>query len=47
VEMKAGQMVEDVRLTVGSGTPVDFLGTLGGITPQVDQIVERISSYAR
>jgi len=47
VEMNAGQMVEDVRLAVGSAVPVDFLGTLGGLTPQVDAIVERIGSYAR
>jgi 2-oxoglutarate ferredoxin oxidoreductase subunit alpha len=46
VEMNAGQMVEDVRLAVGSGVPVDFLGTLGGITPRVDALVERITSYA-
>ena len=47
VEMNAGQMVEDVKLAIGSSLPVDFLGTLGGITPQVDAIVERIRSYAR
>jgi 2-oxoglutarate/2-oxoacid ferredoxin oxidoreductase subunit alpha len=46
VEMNAGQMVEDVRLSVGSAVPVDFYGTLGGVTPQVDTIVERIKSYA-
>ena len=46
VEMNAGQMVEDVRLSVGAGAPVDFYGTLGGITPQVDTIVERIKAYA-
>jgi 2-oxoglutarate/2-oxoacid ferredoxin oxidoreductase subunit alpha len=46
VEMNAGQMVEDVRLSVGSGAPVDFYGTLGGVTPQVDTIVERIKAYA-
>jgi 2-oxoglutarate ferredoxin oxidoreductase subunit alpha len=45
VEMNAGQMVEDVRLSVG-GAPVDFFGTLGSATPQVDAIVERITSYA-
>ncbi len=45
VEMNAGQMVEDVRLAVDA--PVDFLGRLGGITPQVDEIVERVSGYAR
>jgi 2-oxoglutarate ferredoxin oxidoreductase subunit alpha len=47
VEMNAGQMVEDVKLATGSAVDVDFLGTLGGITPQVDDIVERIKSHAR
>jgi 2-oxoglutarate/2-oxoacid ferredoxin oxidoreductase subunit alpha len=47
VEMNAGQMVQDVRLAVGSGAPIDFLGTMGGATPQVDSVVERIKSYAR
>jgi 2-oxoglutarate/2-oxoacid ferredoxin oxidoreductase subunit alpha len=47
VEMNAGQMVEDVRLAVSGAVPVDFLGTLGGITPQVDDLVERIKAYAR
>jgi 2-oxoglutarate/2-oxoacid ferredoxin oxidoreductase subunit alpha len=46
VEMNAGQMVEDVRLAVNGSVPVDFLGRLGGITPQVDEIVERVSGYA-
>ncbi|HVP18372.1 MAG TPA: 3-methyl-2-oxobutanoate dehydrogenase subunit VorB [Spirochaetia bacterium] len=46
VEMNAGQMVEDVRLALGSTVPVDFLGTMGGITPEVDAIVERIRTYA-
>jgi 2-oxoglutarate ferredoxin oxidoreductase subunit alpha len=47
VEMNGGQMVEDVRLAVGGAAPVDFYGTMGGITPQVDAIVERIKAYAR
>ena len=47
VEMNAGQMVEDVRLAIGGAAPVDFYGTMGGITPQVDAIVERIKAYAR
>jgi 2-oxoglutarate/2-oxoacid ferredoxin oxidoreductase subunit alpha len=47
VEMNAGQMVEDVRLAVGGSVPVDFFGTPGAITPQVDEVVERIRSYAR
>jgi 2-oxoglutarate ferredoxin oxidoreductase subunit alpha len=47
VEMNAGQMVEDVRLAVGGTVPVDFIGTLGGLTPEVDEIVERITAHAR
>jgi 2-oxoglutarate/2-oxoacid ferredoxin oxidoreductase subunit alpha len=46
VEMNAGQMVEDVRLAIGGAAPIDFYGTMGGITPQVDTIVERIKAYA-
>jgi 2-oxoglutarate ferredoxin oxidoreductase subunit alpha len=45
VEMNAGQMVQDVRLSLGSA-PVDFLGALGGATPRVDAIVERITGHA-
>jgi len=47
VEMNAGQMVEDVRLAIGGAVPVDFYRTMGGITPQVDAIAERIKAYAR
>jgi 2-oxoglutarate ferredoxin oxidoreductase subunit alpha len=47
VEMNAGQMVEDVRLAVNGALPVDFLGRLGGLTPQVDEIVERVRGHAR
>ncbi len=46
VEMNAGQMVQDVRLAVGGAAPVEFLGTLGGATPQVDSIMERITGHA-
>jgi 2-oxoglutarate ferredoxin oxidoreductase subunit alpha len=45
VEMNAGQMVEDVRLATGGRVDVDFLGALGGITPEMDAIVERVRSY--
>jgi hypothetical protein len=36
-------MLQDVRLAVGSAAPVEFYGTPGGLTPQVDQVVERIA----
>jgi len=46
VEMNAGQMLQDVRMAVGPTAPVEFYGALGGLTPQVDQIVERITRHA-
>ncbi len=42
VEMNAGQMVEDVRLTVGIRRPVDFIGRMGGEVPTAEDIRERI-----
>jgi 2-oxoglutarate ferredoxin oxidoreductase subunit alpha len=46
VEMNAGQMVEDVRLAVNGSVPVDFLGRMAGMLPEVKTITERIKSYA-
>jgi 2-oxoglutarate ferredoxin oxidoreductase subunit alpha len=45
VEMNAGQMVEDVRLAVAETVPVDFLGRMGGMVPEVEAVVERVKSY--
>ena len=39
VEMNAGQMVEDVRLSVGGQAPVKFYGRLGGGVPMPDEIL--------
>jgi 2-oxoglutarate ferredoxin oxidoreductase subunit alpha len=47
VEMNAGQMVEDVRLAVEGAVPVDFLGRMGGMIPEIETIVERVKSYAQ
>jgi 2-oxoglutarate ferredoxin oxidoreductase subunit alpha len=46
VEMNSGQMLQDVRLAVGAAAPVEFYGTMGGLTPQVESIVERITGHA-
>lgn len=46
VEMNAGQMVEDVRLAVGSQARVDFFGRLGGFVPMPDEILAQIASIA-
>ncbi|MCF8306430.1 MAG: 3-methyl-2-oxobutanoate dehydrogenase subunit VorB [Ignavibacteriales bacterium] len=40
VEMNAGQMVEDVRLSVEGRTTVDFYGRMGGIVPTPEEILE-------
>lgn len=40
VEMNAGQMVEDVRLSVNGQVPVEFYGRMGGIVPSPDEVFE-------
>ena len=39
VEMSAGQMVEDVRLSVNGAVPVEHYGRLGGIIPAPDEVL--------
>jgi len=41
VELSAGQMVEDVRLSIEGKVPVDFLGRLGGAVPASTEILEK------
>ena len=38
VELSNGQMVEDVRLAVGSRAPVEFYGRTGGNVPSVEEV---------
>jgi len=40
VEQSAGQMVEDVRLSVGCGIPVAHLGRMGGMIPTPEEVLE-------
>jgi len=40
VEMNAGQMVEDVRLSVGEKTRVEYMGRMGGMIASPNEIVE-------
>ncbi len=44
IEMSAGQMVEDVRLLADGKIAVHFYGRMGGMVPQVSEIVEKIRS---
>jgi 2-oxoglutarate ferredoxin oxidoreductase subunit alpha len=42
VEMNAGQMVEDVRLSAGGQVPVEFYGRMGGVVPVPEEIYHEI-----
>ncbi len=45
VEMNSGQMVEDVRLSVKSGTETPFYGEVGGVVPTPGGILEEVKQY--
>lgn len=40
VEMSAGQMVEDVMLSVNGKVPVHFYGRMGGMVPTPDEVID-------
>jgi 2-oxoglutarate ferredoxin oxidoreductase subunit alpha len=42
IELNTGQMYEDVRLAVGEGVTVDFLGKWGGIVPTEAEIESKL-----
>jgi 2-oxoglutarate ferredoxin oxidoreductase subunit alpha len=44
VEMSAGQMVEDVMLSVNGKVPVYHFGRMGGIVTAPDEVVEFLKS---
>jgi 2-oxoglutarate ferredoxin oxidoreductase subunit alpha len=44
VEMSSGQMVEDVKLSVGENVKVDHFGRMGGIIPAPEEIVEALKN---
>lgn len=43
LELSAGQMVEDVRLSVNGGKPVHFYGRTGGMMPSPQEIYQEIA----
>jgi len=47
VEMSAGQMVEDVRLSVNGKRPVYFHGRMGGMIPTQKEILEKIKEILK
>ncbi len=46
VEMSAGQMVDDVRLTVNGATPVHFYGRTAGVIPGPAEIIKKAKEVA-
>ncbi len=44
VEMSAGQMVEDVMLSVNGKVPVHYYGRMGGMIPTPDEVVENLKT---
>ena len=42
VEMNAGQMIEDVRLSVGCQVNIEHFGRFGGIIPSPDEVVRAL-----
>jgi 2-oxoglutarate/2-oxoacid ferredoxin oxidoreductase subunit alpha len=47
VEMNAGQMVEDVRLSVNGKRPVYFHGRMGGMVPTQKEILDKIKEILK
>ena len=47
VEMSAGQMVEDVMLSVNGKVPVFHFGRMGGIIPTPEEVVENLKQIGR
>jgi len=47
VEMSAGQMVEDVELSLLGEKEIDFYGKTAGMLPDIDEIIRRVNSYGK
>jgi 2-oxoglutarate/2-oxoacid ferredoxin oxidoreductase subunit alpha len=47
VEMNAGQMVEDVRLSVNGKVPVEYYGRLGGMIPNPEEILNKLENLIK
>lgn len=47
VELNAGQMIEDVRLSVEGKAKVKHFGRMGGIIPGPDEILENLESFIK
>ena len=44
VEMSDGQMLDDVRISVGGQKPVSFVGRMGGVVPTPEEIIAAVKN---
>lgn len=47
VEMNAGQMVEDVKLSVNGKVPVEYYGRMGGMIPNPEEILNKLENLIK
>lgn len=47
VELSAGQMIDDVEISIGKEIPSYFYGRMGGVIPMPEEIIEKISNIAK
>jgi len=45
VELNAGQMVEDVRLSVNGKVPVFHFGRMGGVVPTPEEVIDALKNH--
>jgi pyruvate/2-oxoacid:ferredoxin oxidoreductase alpha subunit len=46
VELSNGQMVDDVRLAAKDKVPVTFYGRMGGVVPDIDEIIREVKKIS-
>ncbi len=44
VELSAGQLIEDVKLSIGNSKPIEFLGKMGGSYMTLDEIENKLDN---
>lgn len=47
VEINAGQMVQDVRLSLGNSIPISHYGRFGGMVPEPQEIVNTVKQFVK
>ncbi len=47
MEINAGQMIQDVRLALGNGMPIEHYGRMGGIIPEPEGVLEALKNLIK